>query len=163
MGYHNDGSIWFSSECKAIKTDCARFEAFPPGSYYSSKTKSIQRYYTPGWWDESIPKGMLLVFIVCYVGLERNLLLKLIFPLSFSFYFHIAPASPTPSTEESLTRLREAFEASVVRRMMCDVPYGVLLSGGLDSSLVASIVSRHAERRTEDQERTKGMDCKEKD
>lgn len=40
--------------------------------------------------------------------------------------------------------------------MMCDVPYGVLLSGGLDSSLVASIVSRHAENRTEDQERSKG-------
>jgi len=36
--------------------------------------------------------------------------------------------------------------------MMCDVPYGVLLSGGLDSSLVASIVSRHAKKRIEEGE-----------
>ena len=42
--------------------------------------------------------------------------------------------------------LREALEASVKRRMMCDVPYGVLLSGGLDSSLVSSIVSRYAKQ-----------------
>jgi asparagine synthase (glutamine-hydrolysing) len=37
---------------------------------------------------------------------------------------------------------------------MTDVPYGVLLSGGLDSSLVASIVSRHAKKRVEDGERS---------
>ena len=38
--------------------------------------------------------------------------------------------------------LRAAFEKAVKRRMMSDVPWGVLLSGGLDSSLVASVASR---------------------
>ncbi|MBW2732320.1 MAG: asparagine synthase B [Deltaproteobacteria bacterium] len=48
--------------------------------------------------------------------------------------------------------LRGALEKSVVKRLMCDVPYGVLLSGGLDSSLVAAIAARHAARRVEDDE-----------
>jgi len=45
--------------------------------------------------------------------------------------------------------LRSALEAAVHRQLMCDVPYGVLLSGGLDSSLVAAIAQRYADRRIE--------------
>ena len=46
--------------------------------------------------------------------------------------------------------LRQAFEAAVHRQMMTDVPYGVLLSGGLDSSLVAACAARFARRRIEE-------------
>ncbi|HET8655504.1 MAG TPA: asparagine synthase B [Longimicrobiaceae bacterium] len=47
--------------------------------------------------------------------------------------------------------VREALEAAVKRQMMSDVPYGVLLSGGLDSSVIAACAKRFAERRVEDE------------
>lgn len=49
----------------------------------------------------------------------------------------------------SLPELREALEQAVYRQLMSDVPYGVLLSGGLDSSITAALAQRYAENRIE--------------
>ncbi|MGN2244503.1 asparagine synthase B [Frateuria sp. GZRR33] len=46
--------------------------------------------------------------------------------------------------------LRIALEQAVQRQLMTDVPYGVLLSGGLDSSLIAACAARFARERVED-------------
>lgn len=50
--------------------------------------------------------------------------------------------SNVPSAPVDYKAIRSALETSVRKRLMAEVPYGVLLSGGLDSSLVASIAQR---------------------
>lgn len=50
--------------------------------------------------------------------------------------------------------LREALIASVKRQLMSDVPYGVLLSGGLDSSITSAIAAKFAQNRVEDDSRS---------
>jgi asparagine synthase (glutamine-hydrolysing) len=49
----------------------------------------------------------------------------------------------------SIADLRIALEAAVHRQLMSDVPYGVLLSGGLDSSVISAIAKKYAEKRIE--------------
>ncbi len=49
----------------------------------------------------------------------------------------------------SIDELREALEKAVHRQLMSDVPYGVLLSGGLDSSIISAVASKYAARRIE--------------
>ncbi|MBD1431412.1 asparagine synthase B [Sphingobacterium sp. DN00404] len=51
--------------------------------------------------------------------------------------------------ETDLTKLRQALEDAVQRQLMSDVPYGVLLSGGLDSSVIAAITKKFASKRIE--------------
>ncbi len=48
-----------------------------------------------------------------------------------------------PQGKAPVTNLRLELEAAVKRQMMADVPFGVLISGGLDSSIVAAIASKH--------------------
>ena len=48
-----------------------------------------------------------------------------------------------------VSELRKALEAAVKRQLMSDVPYGVLLSGGLDSSVISAIARKNAARRIE--------------
>ncbi len=49
----------------------------------------------------------------------------------------------------SVEELREALEAAVRRQLMSDVPYGVLLSGGLDSSVISAVAKKYASHRVE--------------
>ncbi len=48
-----------------------------------------------------------------------------------------------------IQELRTALEEAVKRQLMSDVPYGVLLSGGLDSSIISAVTAKYARRRIE--------------
>ncbi len=57
--------------------------------------------------------------------------------------------SAVQDNETVIAKLREALEAAVQRQLMSDVPYGVLLSGGLDSSITSAIAKKYAQKRIE--------------
>jgi len=74
-----------------------------------------------------------------YTGNERR----------FLRWYNPVWAHTVPTTKVSLQGLRISLETAVKQQLMCDVPYGVLISGGLDSSLIAAIAARHRFKRIE--------------
>ncbi len=54
-----------------------------------------------------------------------------------------------------IKKIKEALESAVHRQLMSDVPYGVLLSGGLDSSITSAIAKKYAEKRIESNDKDK--------
>ena len=87
------------------------------------------------------------VFPPGHVYSSRTGELRRYFQPSWWFTESIIPRNPV-----DYQRLRDTLEKAVIKRLMSDVPYGVLLSGGLDSSLIAAIAARHARHRVEDDE-----------
>ena len=57
--------------------------------------------------------------------------------------------------DASVSAIHDALESAVKRQLMSDVPYGVLLSGGLDSSVISAIAEKYSEMRIENNSRTK--------
>ena len=55
----------------------------------------------------------------------------------------------------SVTAIHDGLEAAVRRQLMSDVPYGVLLSGGLASSIISAVAEKYADMRIEDDSKTK--------
>ena len=55
----------------------------------------------------------------------------------------------------SVDAIRDGLTAAVKRQLMSDVPYGVLLSGGLDSSVISAIAEKFSEHRIEDDSKSK--------
>ena len=112
-----EGHITFASELRSFDPDLQpEVEVFPPGCYWTPET-GLKRFALP------VPHDV--------DKLE-------------DFDGPSEPGAEIP--ENILTRVRERLIETVERQMMGDVPVGVFLSGGLDSSLVAAIAARWAKR-----------------
>ena len=131
IGKDAEGKVYVASELKALEGQCDSYEPFLPGHYYWSREQKLHKWYHRDWED--------------YAAVSANA--------------PIYDPAPTQTQEgqpadaevyrESVKQLHDALEDSVRRQLMSDVPYGVLLSGGLDSSVISAIAAKYASHRIE--------------
>jgi asparagine synthase (glutamine-hydrolysing) len=58
-------------------------------------------------------------------------------------------------SDADIMKIQDGLKAAVKRQLMSDVPYGVLLSGGLDSSVISAIAEEYSQNRVEDNSETR--------
>ena len=109
IGWDEYDNLNVASEMKSLVKYCKKIEEFPPGHYYSSKSKKYIKYHKKDWMD--------------YNKISKN--------------------------KTSISSIKKALEQSVKNQLMSDVPFGVLLSGGLDSSIIAALVKKFSKKRIE--------------
>lgn len=121
QGWDKAGRYYVASELKALEGECQTIEEFPNGHYFYSKDEKPVRWYKRNW-------------------------------ESFDAVKNNARATDdkgdviNPSVIE---KVRNGLESAVKQQLMSDVPYGVLLSGGLDSSIIAAITQKFSKKRIE--------------
>jgi asparagine synthase (glutamine-hydrolysing) len=125
IGYDSDGKVYVASELKALEGQCDSYEPFLPGHYVTSRDLL-----------QECPSGAPYTMHRYY---QRD-------------WFDYAAVKDNPA---SVDDIHDALTAAVKRQLMSDVPYGVLLSGGLDSSVVSAIAEKFSEHRIEDDSKTK--------
>lgn len=119
IGRDADGTLYCASELKALEGLCDEYEPFLPGHYYWSREGEMRRWYRRDWTDYDAVRDR-------YASLPAD-----------------------EAWQAQVADVRTALEAAVRRQLMSDVPYGVLLSGGLDSSVISAVAKIYADRRIE--------------
>ena len=128
IGYDSDGKVYVASELKALEGQCEKYEPFLPGHYVWSGAPKMK--------SEGVKN-------------EKPYSLQRYYNRD---WFDYVAVKDNPA---SLEDIHDALTAAVKRQLMSDVPYGVLLSGGLDSSVVSAIAEKFSEHRIEDDSQTR--------
>ena len=128
IGFDSDDTIYVASELKALEGQCEQYEPFPPGHFLYGKLK--------------MEDGKL--------KMEDG-------KLNYQSYYQRDwfDYDAVKDNEASVDAIHDSLEDAVRRQLMSDVPYGVLLSGGLDSSVISAIAQKFSEHRIEDDSKTK--------
>ena len=121
QGWDKAGRYYVASELKALEGDCQTIEEFPNGHYFYSKEEKPARWYKRDWETYEAVKN------AAKATDDKGEVIN-------------------PSVIE---KVRNGLESAVKAQLMSDVPYGVLLSGGLDSSIIAAITQKYSKKRIE--------------
>ena len=121
QGWDKAGRYYVASELKALEGECQTIEEFPNGHYFYSKDEKPVRWYKREWENFDAVKNNARATD------DKGEIIN-------------------PSVIE---KVRNGLESAVKQQLMGDVPYGVLLSGGLDSSIIAAITQKFSKKRIE--------------
>lgn len=127
QGWDKSGRYYVASELKALEGECQTIEEFPNGSYLYSGDSSENTPSKPVRWYKRDWEN--------FDNVKNN-------PKATDEKGDII----NPSVIE---KVRNGLESAVKAQLMSDVPYGVLLSGGLDSSIIAAITQKFSKKRIE--------------
>ena len=126
QGWDKSGRYYVASELKALEGECVTIEEFPNGSYlYSGKDNKVESSAKPIRWYNRKWETFDGVKASAKACDEKGNIIN-------------------PSVIE---KVKNGLENAVKAQLMSDVPYGVLLSGGLDSSIIAAITQKYSKKR----------------
>ena len=135
----HDGRLLFGSELKAL----AEHERFASDIDRGALTELMRLSYIPG--PGCIFKHYRKLPAGSYLRVEADL--DIGEPKRYFDIDSLAKASPAPlSDKDAVDELERLLSASIADRMVADVPVGAFLSGGIDSSLIVSLMQAHTSR-----------------
>ncbi len=145
IGYDSDGTMYVASELKALEGQCERYEPFLPGHYFWSgecRTENVE-------FATALEGSAESTAVASSTPYTLHSKLKRYYQRDWFDY------EAVKDNKASVQAIHDALEDAVKRQLMSDVPYGVLLSGGLDSSVISAIAEKFSEHRIEDDSKTR--------
>ena len=122
QAWDKHGRYYVASELKALEgQNMVSIEEFPNGHYFYSKDKKPALWYKRDWEEFSAVENAK----------------------------RATDDNGEIINEDVIQNVRDGLEKAVKQQLMSDVPYGVLLSGGLDSTVIAAITQKFAKKRIE--------------